>query len=162
MNKFSKNKQKVRLNFFLFSKVRDNIIFEANQDLERKIINAGEFLDRMTSRYTDICKGLIDCQVANLDYFEIDEMTPVQQGNNIEQFNCQLCEDKIANVVLSCSCQLICDCCLKTYANTVTINSVNHRRPYQDNGYPIINTEFPMKCPHCTKQVEHYIVSRTR
>lgn len=70
---------------------------------------------------------------------------------------CQLCENHDAVVAFSCFCQQMCVSCFKQYAMT---NTGGNQRNLAPSGDPLINAENPMKCPHCTQMVTHYIITR--
>lgn len=140
---------------FYWKKARDNFVFEANQDLNRGVIDAEEFLTRLTSEYNGFCKEMDECCVAELDYFEIDEQStdPPNKASHL----CQFCEDREAVVAFDCTCQQLCLTCFKDYASTFTITG---RRETTETGNPVVNAQNPLKCPHCTVNVTNYIITR--
>lgn len=142
---------------FPIFQLRDDLIFEANRDLTQGRINAEEFLDRLTSEYDKFFKDIEECDVAPLDYYEIDDL-PVDPPVSMNSCrNCQFCEDSEAIVVLQCTCQMLCVTCFKEYAYTFTVNG---RRPTDEFGNPLVNEQNPIKCPHCQKMATSYIVPR--
>lgn len=134
---------------------KDNLIFNANRDLEMGTINAKEFLCRMTSKFTKFCENIDAVPVAALDFYEIDEQPIVAPVNELRL--CQLCANNEAIVTLACGCQQLCLKCFQEYANTFTVNG---RREVKEDGNPVVNDESPLKCPHCQNSVTFYIVAR--
>lgn len=146
------------INWFLFQlKARDNFIGNANSDLKLGKLSPDDFLSRMTSDYDGFCKRIDECCVAQLDSFEVDECQPTEPASTQSSHLCQFCEDNEAIVALSCSCQLLCATCFKSYAMTYTGDD---QRGLTPSGNPIIDAENPMKCPHCTLMVTNYIITR--
>lgn len=135
--------------------VRNSWIYDAEQDLTRGVINAEEFLMRLTSEYDGFCNELNDCSVALLYYFEIDEQPIAPQQDN-ESNQCQFCENSLAIVVLGCRCQKLCVPCFFQYANIFT----DVQREFDTNGQPIVNEANPLQCPHCRVFVNFYVIAR--
>lgn len=110
----------------------------------------------MTSKFDGLCEGIDSCCVAPLDHYEIDEQ-PANPPTNSDSHLYQLCENISTVVAFSCSCQQLCVSCIMKYALTDTGRK---QRDLNTSGDPVINEANPLKCPHCTKIVTLYIITR--
>lgn len=131
----------------------NDFIFDANRDLERKVINAEEFLDRMTSAYSNYFSKLFECAVNEMDQIEIDDIKDESPPVSTNTRLCQLCEKNEAVVTLGCGDQMLCVDCFKEYSLTLPGYV---ERQLDQSGNPIVNSEFPLQCPHCRVDVTSY------